>query len=165
MEFPEFIREAKNFPFPYSVYESLIGEKIDFDSVTEYQVFSYAYGVRLNLTGRPELQSWTLAIPEDYYFHLETIRAYWPQDRTPGYLFVNIWDPVHGRQITHEPQPFHLLTSPAMGTAIKYRVHLNTLYGARQLVSIQVSNHTGIDPEYVDLMVDGLMIPREKVDL
>lgn len=165
MDYPEFIRESKNFPFPYSIYESLIGETIDFDSVTEHQAHSIAWGVRLTLTARPQTQHWILPIPEDYYLHLETIRAYWPVSRAPIVLFVNITDPVHGRQITHEPIPLHLLTTPALGSAIAYRVHLNTLFGARQMVSIEISNQTGTDPDYVDLMVDGLLIPREKVDL
>jgi len=164
MDRPEFIREGKVFAFPYSVYEALIAEPIDFDSVTEAQCFSYAFGVRLNLSGRPQKQTWVLPIPEDYYFHLETVRAFWPNVRFAGALFLEISDPVHGRNITHEATPFHLLSTPANGTRALYRVHLNTLYGAKQLVTIQVSGQTGTEPAYVDLIADGLYIPRAKVD-
>jgi hypothetical protein len=165
MDRPEFVRESKSLAFPYSVYQALLEEPIDFDSITEAQAYSYGFGVRLDLTNRPELQSWSLPIPEDYYFHLETIRAFWPVERAPVTLFVNVSDPVHGRNITQQPIPFYLLTTPSNGRLAVYRVHFNTLFGARQIVSIQVTGQTGTDPEYVDLLADGLFIPRAKVDL
>jgi len=146
MDRPEFIREGKVFAFPYSVYEALIAEPIDFDSVTEAQCFSYAFGVRLNLSGRPQKQTWVLPIPEDYYFHLETVRAFWPNVRFAGALFLeelehakrrgaNILAEIIGIGLTGDA--YHM-TSPAPNGE-----------GAVRAMNMAI-REAGIDPSAVD---------------
>lgn len=156
---PEYIREGKVFPFPYSLYHALLTERIDFDSPAEQQQHSFSYGERIVLTGRPGTQHWTITPPDDYFYHLEGLRIFYPEDTvTANVLEVEVEQPERGR-VPVRANAVPILTTPGDQIRRLYMVRINTLYGPSMNIHIKISGQDGTNPAYVDLMSEGLYIP------
>lgn len=157
---PEFITEGRTFPLLYGLYEKLITGPIEWIDVTEAQAHSYSYGIRIDLTGRANRQTWTITPPNDYYYHLEGVRVFYPEDLvTANTLFVTVQQPERGRLVTLARVAVPILTSPGDQRPKKYMVRLNTLFGPSMNCVITIEGQNGTNPSYVDLMTEGLLIP------
>jgi len=157
---PELIKEAKTFPLLYGLYEQLITEPIRFDSAQEAQAHSYSYGIRIDLSGRAGVQTWTITPPNDYHYFLEGIRVFYPEDTVnANTLSIEVEQPERGRLVTLAQIAIPVLTTPGELRPKKYMVRLNTLFGPTMNCVIKIRGQDGTRPAYVDLMSEGLLIP------
>lgn len=157
---PEMITESRTFPLLYGLYEQLISEPIAFDSPTEKQAHSYSYGRRIDLEGRAGPQTWAITPPDDYFYHLEILRVYYPpNDLTVNTLTIEIEQPQRGRLVFNGQIPVPLFTTPGEALPKRYAVRVNTLFGPSMNCVIRIRGQNGTNPAYVDLMTEGLYIP------
>lgn len=161
MRSPELITESRTFPLLYGMYEALITQRLAFDAVTEAQAHSYSFGTRLDLDGRAGRQWWTFAAPDDYFYHLEGLRVFFPaaSQGAASVLRVMVTDQQRARNVTNSDIPVHLLTTPASARPKHHMVRLNTLFGPKMNCVVSVTGQTGTAPLYCDLMTEGVLIP------
>jgi hypothetical protein len=98
--------------------------------------------------------------PDDYFYHLEGIRVYYPAGvQTVISLTAKIIQKQRDRINVNEPTPIPLLTSPGDARPKHYMVRTNVTIGANSNLMIELSGANGTEPAYVDIMTEGLLIP------
>jgi len=160
MSRPEILTEGKIFPFPYGMYQQLVSGPIAFDVPAQAQAFHYAYGGRIDLTGRANRQTIVRRPPDGYHYQLEGVRIYYPQNPANlATLWLHLVQEQRARDLVVDPTPVPLLTSPGDARPKHYMVRTNTLIGANSQLKIEITGSTGVVPGYVDWMTEGIMIP------
>ena len=160
----EFIRESKNFPFPYSAYQALLSQKITGGMLSQVnQNHSFSYYKRIDLTQDtfPVTVIWRL--PEDYGYHLEGLRAYYGQgENLSPVIYYQLYQTNRNRDLQDNPIPLRLITTPGSNQLNRYyMVRLNITYAPAAMIKVVVQGQDGSNPSFVDLMTEGLRITRE----
>ena len=166
----EFIRERKTQAFPNSMYQVLLQQRIDAEHTIEKTAYSYSYVRNPSLVSAPTIVTVDWAVPEDYFYHLEGIRAAWPfltgavLDQSPPLSF-KLYQLSRNREWSVDRIDLRLDTTPAaqFGTGNqgrRYMVRQNVTFAPNSVFRLEITGHNGTDPTVVHLMTEGLRIPR-----
>jgi hypothetical protein len=165
---PEFVTSARTMPLLHSMYAALVSQPLSDDFPNELQAFNYAYAIRLDLDGRPNIQNWAFEVPENYHFHVGRLSAYWNENSN---LKIELLDPQSTRTMQNEPVAVEILATPGPQTSapgrasrLLYSVRYNYLFQKAKDILVRVSNQSGDRATYCDLMITGIMIPVYQVE-
>jgi len=142
----------------------MISERMDADFAEVNQTHNFAFYRRFTLGTRAR-RVWLFQIPDDYYYFLAGFRVWYPltdqgDQSPPVYFRVTIVD--QSREMNIEEIPFNIITTPAQNQQpVQYRVSwLYTWFPAGK-IQFEVYASDATDPATLDLMTEGLRIPRD----
>jgi len=167
--------EHHNVSFPGGVIQDMLTRRmIDKNGLTINQhsqinqTANYSYASQqVDLTQGPGAVHVIYNVQEDFYYHLQGIRVSYPdytdQTKSPELRF-KYFEPTRGRNLTPCPVaiPFRLMTTPAETVIRRTMAILNLTYLPSSLIQFEITGHTGTAPEYVDIMLEGLRIPKNE---
>lgn len=161
----EWIRAAKTYSYPESVFHTLLTQDMrrQFTQVNQTSSYFFFRRVTLDSVVTPPV---VFRIQQDYYYHLYTLRFAWPTSRQGGRspeLSYRLTMLNRNRDCTPDltPVPISLATTPGELQPLRYAIQMNTTFHPSTFIQIQIYGANGTDPQYVDVMTEGVWIPRE----
>ena len=160
----DFYKPAYKSPPPIltGAIEELLSERMNADFAQANQTASFAHYRRVTL-GDLFLHQSIIQIPDDYYYHLDGIRVFYPLtaqgDESPTVNF-ELYQISRSREMSPVPIPWQLVTTPAFQQRARYRVNTNHTFLPADKIQIDVRATNGTDPTHIDIMTEGIRIPK-----
>lgn len=161
----EWQRATKAIPFLRGPVSAMLTEDMRGEHRQINQTHSFAFFGRLYLS-RANAEILTFRIEEDFWYRLTALRVGWPpeldQEPAPELFFRLYWQsPDRAETPRQLPVPLRNTTTPADQQRRLYAIELECLFPPASFVKLEVSGQAGTNPEYVDVLTEGVKIPRK----
>lgn len=157
-------------PFIDGPTAQMLTRRMDADFAEVHQTHSFAFSHEWPV--EQAIETWIIQIPEDYYYHLNTVQFWIPAGTGDP---VNLADLVHeiydvGRNRALFTQsiagrgnaiPVRIMVTPGDDRPVRYRVKVNHTFLPDSLIKVVVRYPDTTDwPETVYSMTEGIRIPK-----
>lgn len=151
-------------PFISGPLAQMLSAPMNADFAQAHQTHNFAYYHTWPVAAA--LETWTIQIQEDYYYHLDTIQFWVP----PGTgdppnladLTYQVIDVGRNRDLFVSPVPVRIKTTPGDGQPVRYRVRLNHTFLPDSLIRVEARYPDRTNwPGDIYSITEGLRIPKD----
>ena len=151
-------------PPPYftGAIGQLLTQRMNADFAEINQTWSFAYYRRISIDGINPIHL-TFQIPDDYYYHLDELRAKWVGQDDPGANTLNWQLRQVGRNREFSPRdiPINLQTTPGSKNRLRYTLKANHTFFPSDKVLLVIRGDETADNRELDIVLTGLRIPKD----
>lgn len=155
-------RHHRTVPFIDGPYQAVISGLIDVDFLQTSQIQSFGFVQRVDLTTSGPIATVGFETAIDYYYLMYGFRAFYPDAPGPApsptlfYQFVTVHN---DREYEDRPTAIRTVTTPGNNERTFYMEHLRRLIFPAGRFQFRITGHDGTDPEYVEIITQGFLIP------
>lgn len=164
LEFMEFVNEHFPVSTPYGPVGAMLSSRMHgIDPISQIHNFCFCRHVAI-ATLVP--QSFTWDIPEDYAYHLNSMRISYPPDvrgESPEVLY-QVRMPSQNRRYTDTVIPIRILASPVESQTREIALLLDQTILPGGLVEVVIQATDAARPGECTILIEGIRIPRQVLE-